>query len=113
MIIQRRIPAGRPGTKKLVEQYGDSLVCARYRYDPDLKRMTKTVEILIEERPWEPGKGRIPPNKWMPLRVGFEETVVRKLVKSAGGKWNPEHKYWLLPYREVMALGLKNRMIST
>jgi hypothetical protein len=112
MIIYRKVPRGKPGTKKLIEQYGDKLVCVRYRYDTDSKWMTKTVELLIEDRPWEPDPKRIPLNKTVAIHLGFREIELRKLVLSVGGKWDMENKRWFLPYREVLALGLKNRLIS-
>jgi len=29
---------GQKGTKKLIAEYGDQLVCIRYRYDPQKKK---------------------------------------------------------------------------
>jgi len=42
---------GQSGTKELVEQYGDRLVCVRYRYDATRRRRFKTVELIVEEAP--------------------------------------------------------------
>ena len=112
MIVYRKIARGKSGTKKLIERYGDALVCVRYRYDTDRKRMTKTVELKIDDRPWEPKRSRIPRNKIVAIRIDYREMELRLAVKSAGGQWDPERKCWLLAYREVLALGLKNRMIS-
>jgi hypothetical protein len=42
------------GAKQLREQYGNRLVCVRYRYDETTRRGWKTVELLVEERDWEP-----------------------------------------------------------
>jgi hypothetical protein len=112
MIIYRKIPRGKAGTKKWVEKYGDDLVCVRYRYDTDQKWMTKTIELKVDDRPWEQKRGRIPANKSVAIRVDFREMDLRLAVKSAGGKWDPERKCWMLAYREVLALGLKKRMIS-
>lgn len=112
MIVYRKIPRGKAGTKKLIERYGDDLVCVRYRYDTDLKWMTKTIELKVEERPWEPRPGRIPVNKIVAIHVDFKEMELRLAIKSAGGKWDPDRKCWLLPYREVLAMGLKKRMLS-
>jgi len=39
---------GLNGTKRLVEQYGDRLVCVRYGYDAERKRRYKTVELIME-----------------------------------------------------------------
>ena len=37
---------------------------------------------------------------------------MRKLVKEAGGRWDGEKKLWEIPYKEVIQLGLKNRMTN-
>jgi hypothetical protein len=43
---------GANGTKKLVERYGNRLVCVRYRYDPQGRRRLTTVELIEEESSW-------------------------------------------------------------
>ncbi|GBD97048.1 hypothetical protein BMS3Abin06_01944 [bacterium BMS3Abin06] len=42
---------GQSGTKKLLRQYGDQLICVRYCYDDYHKKRYKTVELIIEETP--------------------------------------------------------------
>ena len=41
-------------TKKRLAEYGDLLVCVRYRYDGWTARRFKTVELVVEEAPWWP-----------------------------------------------------------
>jgi len=48
----------------------------------------------------------------MHLRVAYGEVSIGKLIKNSGGYWNKEEGYWELPYREVIALGLDNRVIN-
>ena len=43
---------GKKGVKQLLAQYGDRLVCVRYRYDTQRKKWCKTVELIIVEREW-------------------------------------------------------------
>ena len=38
---------GQKGTKRLVEQYGESLLCVRYRYDENRKVHLKTVDLRV------------------------------------------------------------------
>ena len=40
---------GQKGTKKLVDEYGENLICVRYRYDEKRKIRLKTVELIVEE----------------------------------------------------------------
>jgi hypothetical protein len=96
MIIHRKISPGKPGTKQLLKKYGSSLICLRYRYDTDSKLMTKSIELAIEQRPWEPHKYKIPPNKIVHIKVDYNEIYTRKLVKSAGGHWDRDKKAWNL-----------------
>ncbi len=48
------LPPGRNGTKKLLRQYGDRLLRVRYRYDSETRRRLTTVELIVDEVPWEP-----------------------------------------------------------
>lgn len=43
MEIRLTLTPGQPGTKRLVEQYGERLVCVRYRYDQLRRRRDKTI----------------------------------------------------------------------
>ncbi len=112
MKICRKIRAGGTGTKKMVEKYGNRLLCVRYIYDVVRGIKIKTVELIEEQRPWKAGQHHIPPNKIMHLRVEYGEVKIGQLIKSCGGRWNKLAGYWELPYREVISLGLDNRIIN-
>jgi len=102
--IKRLLP-GAPGTKRLVERFGDALVCVRYRLDPQLNRRLTTVELLVEERPNKQEK-----TAW--IRVAYGETELRQQVKEAGGEWHPEHKLWRLPLKAVRKMKLEMRVVA-
>ncbi|WP_041267036.1 hypothetical protein [Geotalea daltonii] len=51
MKTQTHLKPGQKGTKQLVEQYGDALLCVRYRYDEKRGVRLKTVENIVEEKP--------------------------------------------------------------
>jgi hypothetical protein len=101
----KKLKPGAPGTKKLLAKYGGSLVCVRYRYDIEQRRRYKTIELIIDEAFWQPRA-----NKIMNIQVKYEEAALRKQVKSAGGKWNGKKQVWELPFREVLRLGLSDRI---
>jgi len=107
----KKLLPGQPGTKKLLEKYGERLLCVRYRYDTQHRKRLKTVEIIIEEGDWEINPSQIPANKMVRIRIGYKENYYRRLVKAAGGSWNSTEKVWELPYRTVLELGLKERII--
>ena len=100
------------GAKQLREQYGDRLVCVRYRYDETTKQRWKTVELVIEKSVWEPTQEQWQGDTLVALRVAAQEREVRRQVKAAGGKWNPKAVVWELPYGQVAALGLTERIVS-
>jgi len=112
-MLNRKLRPGQKGTKKLVEQYGDRLLNVRYIYDSKKQVMMKTAEILIEEKPWHKKNSKISYNKIVHLKIDYGEVKLGRLVKAAGGRWNKEGGYWELPYREVVSLGLDNRIINT
>lgn len=102
---------GQPGTKALEEEYGSRLVCVRYRYDPQRCKRYKTVELIVEETDWFPQDGPAPDAK-VPIVIDPKEEALRQQVKQLGGKWNPVRKVWELAYRDVVRLGLVDRMVS-
>ena len=108
----KKIKAGMKGTKKLVQEYGDKLICVRYRYDYERKRKLKTIELIIDEGALVSNSSKIPMNKIMQLKVKYGEINMGKLIRAAGGRWNRKEKVWELPYSEVLALGLENRIVQ-
>ena len=107
-----RLRPGQKGTKQLLAQYGDRLICVRYRYDAQRKKRFKTVELLVAEGHWEPPPPRFPPDQVVDLRVSFADAAIRDRVKRAGGTWNPDRKIWQLRYDRVVALGLTRRIVD-
>jgi len=77
------------GTKQLVEKYGKSLLYVRYRYDENRGVRLKTVEIVVEEKPWKPSL-RLREEEIVPVIVNFSEKDLRERLKAAGGRWDPE-----------------------
>jgi len=109
MDVKATLQPGQNGTKLLLEQYGDQLVCVRYRYDKSKRKSYKTVELIVEEKDWIPNT-IVKPFQTVSIRIGYNETRLRDLVKDAGGYWDIEKKVWKLPYRMVHDLGLEKRI---
>src|SRR3990172_9148001 len=81
-----KLQPGQPGTKKLVAEYGERLVCVRYRYDAERHKRLKTVELIVEEVDWRPGGKQPSSESVMAIRVEWGEVEVGRQVKQAGGK---------------------------
>ena len=113
MQIRSTVQPGQRGAKKLLTQYGDRLVCVRYRYDEQRQRRLKTVELIIAEEDWAPP--RVPPkgDALVPIRLALPEATLRKQVKQCGGRWDPQLGVWELRYEQVVALGLEARILDS
>ena len=109
--IKRILKPGQPGTRKLLEQYGDNLVCVRYRYDEERRKRVKTAELIVEEVPWNPPARKPPMNKTMYIKIEYGEIYLGRLVKANGGRWNRQKKVWELPYKTVLELKLEDRIV--
>ena len=100
---------GQPGTKRLVEKYGDSLVCVRFRYDADSRQRLKTVELLVEKTDWDPPR-RYDPETLVLLRIKVDNMVARLQAKAAGGRWNPEKQLWFAKYGKIVGTSLEKHI---
>jgi hypothetical protein len=100
---------GQKGTKRLVEQYGESLLCVRYRYDETRGVRLKTVEIIVEEKTWQPPFS-FKDSDIAPITVAFEETELRAKLQKMRAKWDPNLKIWLIPYRLIRGTDLETRI---
>ena len=103
---------GQRGTKKLLKQFGDRLVCVRYRYDETSGKRLKTAEIIIDEPGWDTGDRDIPSNERRYVVVHPHELRIREKVKAAGGRWHPHKVAWSLPHDRIVSLGLTDRMLA-
>ncbi len=110
MKTRLNLKPGQKGTKHLVEKYGKALLYVRYRYDEDRGVRIKTVEIVVEEKPWSPFL-RFRDEDIVPMTVNFSETDLRERLKAAGGRWNPEEKLWYVPYGPIRGTELEERIM--
>jgi hypothetical protein len=70
----------------------------------------KTVEIIVEEKPWKPFI-RYRDEEIVPVIVAYTEKGLRNKLKAAGGKWDPEAKLWHVPYGSVRGTELEERIM--
>ncbi|MBT1072040.1 hypothetical protein [Pelotalea chapellei] len=100
---------GQKGTKRLVEQYGESLLCVRYQYDEQRGVRIKTVELVVYEKSWQP-PFRFKDDDIVPIAVAYNETDLREKLRKARAKWDPEIKMWLTQYRFIRNTALESRI---
>ena len=70
------------------------------------------MELIIEEKDWEPPLPPCPADRLVQLRVEWAETAVRHRIKAAGGKWDPVQSVWELRYDRAVALGFAERIVA-
>jgi hypothetical protein len=104
-------PGGR-GARKFFAQYGDRLVCVRYRSDARQQKRFKTIELIVAEWPWTPPPPRRKADSLVLVKVAFPERELRQRIKDAGGVWDPDQHAWALRCEQVLALGLQARIVD-
>lgn len=110
--ISKKLNPGQPGTKRYQRQFGDALVCVRYRTHPETAKRYASVEIIVDERQ-TPGliapKG-MDEDTVVAIAIAYNETDLRQRAKQAGAHWDQVRKVWLMPYRAATQLGLHGRI---
>jgi hypothetical protein len=97
MITRLKLKPGQNGTKKLVAEYGDALICVRYRYDRASCTRAKTVEIVVEKKSWTPPP-QIPDTRLFLCGSGLLKTHCRKRP-GLQGEGGPRTKARVSPPR--------------
>jgi len=100
MKAHTHLKPGQKGTKRLVEQFGDKLLCVRYRYDEIRQVRMKTVEIIVDEWPFNPLLQHRDKDI-VAVMVPFTRIALRDRLKAAGGRWDPEEKIWWVQFGAI------------
>jgi hypothetical protein len=81
LIARLKLKPGQKGTKKLLAEHGDALVCVRYRYDEESCARIKTVELIVERTSWQPPAKKFGDNDLVPVQIGFAEKDLMATAK--------------------------------
>ena len=101
---------GQKGAKRLTNQFGDALVCVRYRYDAELRQRLKTVELIVERTDWTPPPPKYAADSLVPLHIEGYEKDLRAQAKAAGERWNPEKQLWFVQYGKIVGTQLEKHI---
>jgi len=102
---------GDKGTRQLHAKYGDRLICVRYRYDPKARMRYKTVELIVDAKPYVPENSA----KYfaeVAVRIEYNEQGIRNSAKARGAQWDPERKVWKMRFKDALDLNLQDRILS-
>jgi hypothetical protein len=101
---------GQHGTKRLVEKYGDSLLCVRFKYDTETQQRIKTVELIVERTEWTPPPPRYTAEALVYLRIEAADMPMRLKVKEAGGRWDQGKRLWLVNYGKIAGTAIEKHI---
>ena len=111
MIARLKLKPGQKGTKKLLAEHGEALVCVRYRYDEASRTRIKTVELVVEKTAWQPPAPKFGDNDLVPVRIGFSEKGLIESAKAAKGRWNPDKRLWFIRYGKIKGTALEKHIV--
>jgi hypothetical protein len=106
-----KLKPGQKGTKKLLAEHGDALVCVRYRYDEASHTRIKTVELIVEKTSWQPPARKFTDSDIVPVRIGFGEKDLITRAKAVNGRWDPEVKLWFIRYEKIKGTVLEKHIV--
>jgi hypothetical protein len=84
----------------------------RYRYNPVQRKHDTTVELIIDEGPWEPPAQLLTPDTIVYLRVAWGEAAIARQIKAAGGQWRRDYTLRAIRYGQAERLDLLDRMVD-
>jgi len=111
LITRLKLKPGQKGTKKLLAEHGDALVCVRYRYDEASRTRTKTVELVVEKTAWSPPARKFADDDLVPVRIGYAEKSLIESAKAVKGRWNPDVKLWFIRYGKIKGTALEKHIV--
>jgi hypothetical protein len=120
MIVKTVRMPGQKGTRRLVEKFGNKLVCVRYRYDYEQGMRYKTAEIIVAEAAWQPPVQeprpapvtKIKTTPYVGLKIHYSEKSLRDDLKAIGAHWSPGDRLWYAPEEYVKRIGLTDRIVK-
>lgn len=111
MITRLKLKPGKKGTKRLLAEHGDALVCVRYRYDEASRMRIKTAEIIVDKAPWTPPARKFADSDPVPVRIAYTEEALKQAAKAAKDRWNPDVKMWLIRYENIKGTVLGKHIV--
>lgn len=80
-----------------------------YRYDSQNCTRLKTIELIIERKPWTPTARHFNDNTDVPGRIGDNNKAMREKAK---GKWDPKARAWYIQFEKIRGTELEKFIIS-
>lgn len=98
-----------PGTAKQSREFGESLLCVRYRCDATGLLRYTTVELIVEQALV---KSPAIDKKLFRVRIQLRETELRAALKAHGARSDPTTQTWQVRGAVVKKLDLRHRVVT-
>ncbi|MFA6956708.1 MAG: hypothetical protein WC538_12630 [Thermoanaerobaculia bacterium] len=108
MVVKTMKP-GDPGTRRQLARWGSDLLCVRYRYDEARHERMTTVEIVVDRGV---RAAQVEGDRFVGVRLRYEETELRQRVREAGGRWDARRKLWWLAWSSALRIGVADRVAA-
>lgn len=96
---------GERGAIRLARDYGEQLVCVRYRTSGSGEERLTTVELVIDRAVIRKRTDEI-----VSFKIKHNEAALRREAVRRGARFDPHTRLWKLPRHEVLNLGLRHRI---
>lgn len=107
--VSKKMAPGQPGTKRWAVQYGDSLLCVRYRQDPQRGERIVTVELEVDRAPL---RARQRDADEVAVPIDWQETALRIQARESGAHWDSRQRVWRMSRAQARLLRLVDRIIE-
>ena len=106
--VAKKIKPNERGAIKIARNYGNELLCVRYRENPDGTERLTTVELVLErvmiQKRYDP---------IVSFKIKPEEVELRLVAQSKGATYDGKNQMWNLVRSEVLRMGLRSRIAVT
>lgn len=96
------------GALKLSREFGQTLICVRYRMSPDGNERMTTVELEVDRVAVQHRSN--PP---VSVKIYASEVKLAAQAKAKGAWFNGKTRLWRMHQNDAHALGLGNRIART
>lgn len=103
--VTKTMQPGERGAVRLVREYGDQLVCVRYRTSGSGEERLTTIELIIERAVIRKRTDQV-----VSFKIKDNEVKLRREAARRGGWFDAQTGLWKLPRHEVLSLGLGHRI---
>ena len=101
--IVKRLAPDQPGAKKLARQYGNALVCVRYRHDAVRGVRYTTVELIVEQAQLPAKRAK---STTVYVHISHLDARLKTEAQAEGARWDARRQAWRMSLQTARALDI-------